>query len=73
MEQLRRRPSGMMIGPAQVGARVVEASLLNHFHPIVSTRLAWITHPIGACILGIFGGGAAAAVALLHGAPATAF
>ena len=60
--------AGMMIGPAQVGARVMEASLLNRFHPIISTRLACITHPIGACVIGIFGGGAAAAFALLHGA-----
>jgi predicted MFS family arabinose efflux permease len=60
--------AGMMIGPAQVGARVMEASLLNRFHPIVSTRLACITHPIGACVIGILGGGAAAAFALLHGA-----
>jgi len=35
---------------------------------LVSTRLAGITHPIGACVIGIFGGGAAAAFALLHGA-----
>lgn len=60
--------AGMMIGPAQVGARIIEASFLNRFHPIVSTRLACITHPIGACVIGIFGGGAAAAFALLHGA-----
>jgi predicted MFS family arabinose efflux permease len=60
--------AGMMIGPAQVGARIMEASLMKRFHPIVSTRLACITHPIGACIIGIFGGGAAAAFALLHGA-----
>ncbi|WGS23777.1 MULTISPECIES: MFS transporter [unclassified Bradyrhizobium] len=60
--------AGMMIGPAQVGARIVEASLLNRFHPILSTRLACVTHPIGACVIGIFGGGAAAAFALLHGA-----
>jgi len=60
--------AGMMIGPAQVGARIMEASLLKRFHPIMSTRLACITHPIGACIIGIFGGGAAAAFALLHGA-----
>jgi predicted MFS family arabinose efflux permease len=59
--------AGMMIGPAQVGARVMEASLLNRHHPIISTRLACITHPIGACVIGIFGGGAAAAFALLHG------
>ena len=60
--------AGMMIGPAQVAARIMEASLLNRFHPLVSTRLACITHPIGACVIGIFGGGAAAAFALLHGA-----
>jgi predicted MFS family arabinose efflux permease len=60
--------AGMMIGPAQVGARIMEASLLNRFHPIVSSRLACITHPLGACVIGIFGGGAAAAFALLHGA-----
>jgi predicted MFS family arabinose efflux permease len=60
--------AGMMIGPAQVGARVLEASLLSRFHPLVSTRLACITHPIGACVIGVFGGGAAAAFALLHGA-----
>jgi predicted MFS family arabinose efflux permease len=60
--------AGMMIGPAQVGARIMEASLLNRFHPIVSSRVACITHPLGACVIGIFGGGAAAAFALLHGA-----
>jgi predicted MFS family arabinose efflux permease len=60
--------AGMMIGPAQVGARILEAGLLNRFHPLVSTRLACFTHPIGACVIGIFGGGAAAAFALLHGA-----
>jgi predicted MFS family arabinose efflux permease len=60
--------AGMMIGPAQVAARLMEASLLNRFHPIVSTRLACLTHPVGACVIGLFGGGAAAAFALLHGA-----
>ncbi len=35
---------------------------------MVYTRLACITHPIGACVMGYFGGGAAAAFALLHGA-----
>jgi hypothetical protein len=60
--------AGMMIGPAQVAARVLEASTLSRFHPLFSTRLACITHPIGACVIGIFGGGFAAAFALLHGA-----
>lgn len=60
--------AGMMIGPAQVAARVLEASVLGRFHPLVSTRLACITHPIGACVIALFGGGTAAAFALLHGA-----
>lgn len=60
--------AGMMIGPAQVAARILEASMLGRFHSLFSTRLACITHPIGACIIGIFGGGAAATFALLHGA-----
>jgi hypothetical protein len=60
--------AGMMIGPAQVAARVLEASTLSRFHPLFSTRLACITHPIGACVIAVFGGGAAAAFALLYGA-----
>jgi MFS family permease len=60
--------AGMMIGPAQVAARILEASTLSKFHPLFSTRIACITHPIGACVIGLFGGGAAAAFTLLHGA-----
>jgi len=30
--------AGMMIGPAQVAARIMEAGLLKRFHPLVSTR-----------------------------------
>jgi hypothetical protein len=60
--------AGAMIGPAQVAARILEASLLSRFHPIQSARLACLTHPIGAAVIGIFGGGAAVAFALLHGA-----
>ena len=60
--------AGMMIGPAQVAARVLEASALGRFHPLFSTRLACITHPIGAAVIAIFGGGAAAVFTLLHGA-----
>jgi predicted MFS family arabinose efflux permease len=60
--------SGMMIGPAQVAARVMEASVLGRFHPLFSTRLACVTHPIGAAVIAIFGGGAASAFTLLHGA-----
>jgi hypothetical protein len=46
--------AGMMIGPAQVGARVLEASVLSRFHPLVSTRLACLAHPICACVIVVF-------------------
>ena len=60
--------AGAMIGPAQVAGRIFEAGVLSRFHPLMSTRLACMTHPIGACVIAISGGGAAAAFALLHGA-----
>jgi predicted MFS family arabinose efflux permease len=60
--------AGALIGPAQVAARIFEASFLSRYHPLVSTRLACITHPIGAVILGLAGGGAASVFALFHGA-----
>jgi MFS family permease len=59
--------AGALIGPAQVAARIVEAGFLSRFHPLVSTRLACITHPIGAVIVALFGGGAASAFAIFHG------
>ena len=57
-----------MVGPAQVGARMVEFGLLRSFYPVSSARIAAILHPIGAGFLVVFGGPAAAAFALLHGA-----
>ncbi len=56
-----------LVGPAQVAARIFEASLLSRFHPLWSTRLACITHPIGAAVVMIFGAPAASAFALFHG------
>ncbi len=57
-----------LIGPAQVAARIFEASVLARFHPLVSARLATITHPIGALVVAFSGGGLiAAAFAVLHG------
>lgn len=61
--------AGALIGPAQVAARIFEAGLMTRFHPLVSARLACITHPIGAAVLLAAGGGvAASAFAVLHGA-----
>lgn len=59
--------AGALIGPAQVVARILEASVLSRFHPLWSTRLACLTHPIGAAVVAIFGAPAASAFALLHG------
>ncbi|NKC32561.1 MFS transporter [Falsiroseomonas selenitidurans] len=59
--------AGALIGPAQVAARVAEFGLLRRFHPLVSARLAALGHPLGALVLAVFGGPAAAAFAVLHG------
>ena len=57
-----------LVGPAQVGARLVEFGLLRSFHPITSARLASVLHPIGAAFIGLFGVPGIIAFALLHGA-----
>jgi MFS family permease len=57
-----------LVGPAQVGARVIEFSLLRSFHPLSSARLAAILHPLGAGFLMIVGTSGIAGFALLHGA-----
>jgi len=60
--------AGALIGPAQVAARIFEASFLSRYHPLLSTRLACLTHPLGAVIVFLFGGAAASAFAIFHGA-----
>src|SRR5579871_682400 len=60
--------AGALIGPAQVAARMFEASFLKRYHPIVSARLACLTHPIGAVILWLSGGAATSVFAVFHGA-----
>lgn len=60
--------AGALIGPAQVGARLLEFGLLRRFHPLVSARLAALAHPVAAICLLVAGGPAAYAFALLHGA-----
>jgi predicted MFS family arabinose efflux permease len=59
--------AGMLIGPAQVGARIIEVSLLRRWPPLNSARLCAVLHPIGVCLLSL-GTGAIPAFALLHGA-----
>jgi hypothetical protein len=56
-----------LIGPAQVFARAIEASVMSRFHPLTVMRLACMAHPLGAALLGIFGGSAAWLFAVCHG------
>ena len=61
--------AGALIGPAQVGARIAEAGLMKHFHPMISARLSVALHPLGAGVLALFGAGVASgAFTILHGA-----
>ena len=44
-----------LMGPAQVAARLFEFGVLKRLHPLVSTRLALLMHPLGAAVLGVVG------------------
>jgi MFS family permease len=57
-----------LVGPAQVGARLVEFGALRWVHPLVSARIATVLHPIGAVALAVLGPGAITVFALCHGA-----
>jgi len=57
-----------LVGPAQVGARLVEFGALKRTHPLISARLAAVLHPIGAIVLMAIGSSAITAFAVLHGA-----
>ncbi|VVE22231.1 MFS transporter [Pandoraea anhela] len=59
---------GALIGPAQVGARVLEFGLLRNVHPLLSARIASALHPVGAMAFGFIGAPAAAFFGVLHGA-----
>ena len=60
--------AGTLVGPAQVGGRVLEFGLLRRVHPLLSARLATLGHPLGGLALLAFGMPAAVPFALLHGA-----
>ena len=61
--------AGALIGPSQVGARILEASLMKRFHPMLSARLSVTLHPLGAAVLAVFGAVAASGLfTILHGA-----
>jgi MFS family permease len=57
-----------LVGPAQVAARMLEFSLVRHVHPLLSARVATLTHPVGAAGLLAFGAPASVFFTVLHGA-----
>jgi len=59
---------GALLGPAQVGGRLLEFGVLRRIHPLLSARIAALLHPLGAALLVVAGAPAAAAFAILHGA-----
>jgi MFS family permease len=59
---------GALVGPAQVAGRLLEFGWLRRIHPMLSARLAALMHPLGALVLSVVGGPAAAVFAVLHGA-----
>ncbi len=60
--------AGALMGPAQVAARVFEFTLLRRAHPLLSAKIAQVTHPMGTGLLLAFGGPMAAVFVVLHGA-----
>ncbi len=57
-----------LVGPAQVGARLLEFGLLRKMHPLLSARLATAAHPVGAVLVIGLGAPLALVFTLLHGA-----
>ena len=59
--------AGALLGPAQVGARLLEIGVLRRWSPLVSATLANAAHPLGVVLLLVWGAPAAIAFVLLHG------
>mgnify|MGYP006422235649 CR=1 FL=1 len=57
-----------LVGPAQVGGRLLEFSAMRHISPLVSARIAALAHPTGALFFALVGGPAGMLFAVLHGA-----
>lgn len=59
---------GALIGPSQVGARLLEFGFSRKVHPLLSARLAAAMHPLGVAVFVLLGAPAAAVFGILHGA-----
>lgn len=59
---------GALVGPAQVVGRLLEFGWLQKLHPLLSARLAALTHPVGVLAWLLVGPAMAPLFAVLHGA-----
>lgn len=59
--------AGMLLGPAQVAARALEATLLKRVPPLTTARACMLTHPVGAGMMLAGGGAMAVPFMALHG------
>jgi hypothetical protein len=59
--------SGALIGPAQVGARLLQYGPLGRIHPLWSAWLADLAHPLAVLALMLGGPAAATVFAVVHG------
>jgi MFS family permease len=57
-----------LVGPAQVGGRLLEFWFMQRVQPVVSAQLAALAHPVGAGILLAAGAPAAPVFTVAHGA-----
>ncbi|MBP0466553.1 MFS transporter [Roseomonas sp. PWR1] len=60
--------AGALLGPAQVGARILEFGFLRKVSPLVSARIAAAAHPVAVVVLLAGGAPMAAIFVLIHGA-----
>ncbi len=60
--------AGALLGPAQVGARILEFGFLRNVDPLVSARIAAAAHPVAVAVLLAGGAPMAAVFVLIHGA-----
>lgn len=58
---------GMLVGPAQVGARLLEFTFLKKLKPMLTAMLAVAMHPAGALLFMVFSAPAAVVFGILHG------
>jgi predicted MFS family arabinose efflux permease len=59
--------AGALIGPAQVGARMIEFGFLRNLHPLLLARAAIMMHPLAVAVLMFIGAPAAYAFTIVHG------